>query len=276
MRAIMRRLARNKLSVAGLILFSIIMLIALLAPWIAPYPYAEMNSHRVLEGPSADHWLGTDHLGRDVLSRLMIGARYSLTLGILSVLGANVIGILIGALAGFYGGIREEVIMRILDIVQSIPNTLLTITVATVFGAGFMNTILALSVAFMPNVARGVRSVVISIRNNEYLEAAEASNCSTARKILTHILPNSMSYIIVNFTMMTAFAILLATSLSFIGLGVQPPTPEWGAMLIGARNHIRDHAYLLIFPGICIGLTVLSLNLLGDGLRDAMDPKLRK
>jgi peptide/nickel transport system permease protein len=272
----MGRLAKNKVAMAGLIILCFFVVIAVLAPWISPYSYTEMDIDHVFEGPSLNHWFGTDNLGRDILSRLMYGTRYSLSLGIVSVVLSQMCGLVIGCIAGYYGGTLEDVIMRILDVIQSIPGTLLTITIATVFGSGFFNTILALAISHIPGSARNMRALVLMVRKNEYLEAAEACNCGDFRKILTHIVPNCLSYIIISMTMATAYTILQAASLSYIGLGVQPPTPEWGAMLTGARNYLRDYSYMLIFPGLCIGTSVLSLNLLGDGLRDAMDPKLKK
>lgn len=275
-KGILKRLARNKLAVAGGIIMILMILAAVFAPILTPYTYEQMDTAHVLEGPSAAHPCGTDIFGRDMLTRLLYGARYSLALGFVSVFASQFFGIIIGSVVGFYGGRLENVVMRILDVIQSIPGTLLTITVATVFGNGFANTVLALAVSHIPGSSRSTRALVLSVRKNEYLEAAEACNCSDARKIFSHILPNIISYMIVSFATATAYTILQAASLSYIGLGVQPPTPEWGALLTGARDYVRDYTYLLVFPCICIALTVLSLNLLGDGLRDAMDPKMKK
>lgn len=273
---VLKRLARNKLAMAGGIIMVVIILAAIFAPWLTPYTYEEMDVLHILEGPSKAHICGTDIFGRDLFTRLLYGARYSLALGFVSVFVSQFFGIIIGSTVGFYGGQLENVVMRILDVIQSIPGTLLTITVATVFGSGFMNTVLALAISHIPGSSRTTRALVLSVRKNEYLEAAEACNCSDARKIFSHILPNIISFMIVSFATATAYTILQAASLSYIGLGVQPPTPEWGALLTGARDYVRDYTYLLVFPCICIALTVLSLNLLGDGLRDAMDPKMKK
>lgn len=273
---VLKRLARNKLAMAGGVILVIIILAAIFAPWLTPYTYEEMDVMHILEGPSKEHICGTDIFGRDLFTRLLYGARYSLALGFVSVFVSQFFGIIIGSTVGFYGGRLENVVMRILDVIQSIPGTLLTITVATVFGSGFGNTVLALAISHIPGSSRTTRALVLSVRKNEYLEAAEACNCSDARKIFSHILPNIISYMIVGFATATAYTILQAASLSYIGLGVQPPTPEWGALLTGARDYVRDYTYLLVFPCICIALTVLSLNLLGDGLRDAMDPKMKK
>ncbi|MDO4333987.1 MAG: ABC transporter permease [Eubacteriales bacterium] len=274
--AILKRLGRNKLSVAGGVILILIILAAIFAPVLTPYSYDTMDSAHILEGPSRLHICGTDNLGRDIFCRLLYGARYSLALGFVSVIVSQFFGVIIGSVVGYYGGVLEDVVMRILDVIQSIPGTLLTITVATVFGSGFGNTILALAISHIPGSARNTRALVLSVRKNEYLEAADACNCSDVRKITTHILPNIVSYMIVSFITATAYTILQAASLSYIGLGVQPPTPEWGALLTNARDYMRDYTYMLIFPCIFIALTVLSLNLLGDGLRDAMDPKMKK
>lgn len=273
---ILKRLRKNKVAMLGGIILAIIVIAAVLAPVIAPYSYEAMDTGHTLEGPSASHLCGTDNLGRDIFSRLLYGARYSLALGFVSVIVSQFFGVILGSVVGYYGGLFEDVVMRILDVIQSIPGTLLTITVATVFGSGFGNTILALAISHIPGSARSTRALVLSVRKNEYLEAAEACNCSDARKIVTHIIPNILSYMIVTMTTATAYTILQATSLSYIGLGVQPPKPEWGALLTSARDYMRDYTYMLIVPCICIALTVLSLNLLGDGLRDAMDPKMKK
>ena len=275
-KGVLKRLARNKLAMAGGIIMVVIILAAIFAPWLTPYTYEEMDALHILEGPSKAHICGTDIFGRDLFTRLLYGARYSLALGFASVFVSQFFGIIIGSTVGFYGGQLENVVMRILDVIQSIPGTLLTITVATVFGSGFMNTVLALAISYIPGSSRTTRALVLSVRKNEYLEAAEACNCYDARKIFSHILPNIISFMIVSFATATAYTILQAASLSYIGLGVQPPTPEWGALLTGARDYVRDYTYLLVFPCICIALTVLSLNLLGDGLRDAMDPKMKK
>ncbi len=276
MKAILKRLSRNKLSVIGGIILLIIIFCAIFAPLIAPYKYDVMDPEHILEGPTAKHICGTDNLGRDIFSRLLYGARYSLALGFISVIVSQFFGIILGSVVGYYGGTLEDVVMRILDVIQSIPGTLLTITVATVFGAGFTNTILALAISHIPGSARNTRALVLSVRKNEYLEAADACNCSDARKIATHILPNIVSYMIVGFITATAYTILQAASLSYIGLGVQPPTPEWGALLTSARDYMRDYTYMLVFPCVFIAMTVLSLNLLGDGLRDALDPKMKR
>lgn len=274
--SVLKRLAQNKLSVMGAVILAVIILAAVFAPLIVPYSYEVMDPAHILEGPSSIHICGTDNLGRDIFSRLLYGARYSLLLGFISVIASQFAGIIIGAIVGYYGGLVENVVMRLLDVIQSIPGTLLTITISAVFGPGFVNTVFALAISHVPGTARTTRALVLTVRKNEYLEAADACNCSDLRKIFSHILPNIISYMIVNFITAVAYTILQAASLSYIGLGVQPPTPEWGALLTSARDYMRDYTYMLIFPCVAIGMTVLSLNLLGDGLRDALDPKMKK
>ena len=229
-----------------------------------------------LTGPSAQHWFGTDELGRDIFTRILYGGRYSITMGLFSIVISVFVGAVIGSIAGYFGGQVDNIIMRILDIIQSLPALLLTIVVSAALGAGYFNTILALSVNGIPAMARMLRAQMMRVRNNEYVEAAESINCSRFRTIVNHLIPNSFTPLLVQATMGVANRILMASSLSFIGLGVQPPAPEWGAMLSGSRQYIRDFPHMVIFPGLAIAVTVLALNLLGDGLRDALDPRLKK
>lgn len=186
------------------------------------------------------------------------------------------VGAFIGSIAGYFGGWVDNLLMRILDVIQSLPALLLTIVVSAALGSGYINTILALSVNGIPAMARMLRAQMMRVRNSEYIEAAESINCSKARVIVSHLFPNSFSPLLVQATMGVANRILMASSLSFIGLGVQPPTPEWGAMLSGSRQYIRDYPHMVIIPGLAIAVTILALNLMGDGLRDALDPRLKK
>lgn len=272
---VLQRLYTNKAAMLGLFIFLVMVVIAILAPYITPYRYDEADFSAIFAPFSKEHIFGTDEMGRDVLSRLMYGARYSLQIGVFSVAGAMAVGIVIGSIAGYFGGWVDNVIMRILDIINSIPGLVLSIAVSAILGAGFTNCIIALAFGTMPGYARMIRASILNIRRMEYLEAATSINCSSARIIFKHILPNAISPLIVMGTMQVASAILCAASLSFIGLGVQPPEPEWGAMLSGARMHLRQYPRLVLVPGITIMIAVLSLNMLGDGLRDAMDPKLK-
>jgi peptide/nickel transport system permease protein len=272
---VMHRLSKNKAAMLGLIIFLLEIVIAVAAPLISPYDITEMDFTSMHAAPSSAHLMGTDELGRDILSRLLYGGRYSLGLGVASVAFAVLGGVILGAIAGYFGGVIDNLIMRFLDIFQSIPMTLLCIAISAALGSGFFNTILALAISSVPGYARLLRGSILNIRKMEYLEAADAINSSKFRTIVSHVLPNSFSPLIVNATMGMATAIMMASGLSFIGLGVQAPTPEWGAMLSGARNFLRDHPHEVIFPGIAIAVTVLALNMMGDGLRDAMDPKLK-
>ena len=228
------------------------------------------------ELPSAKHLLGTDEFGRDIMSRLIYGARVSLQVGFIAVGISLVVGGLLGAFSGFYGGTLDNVIMRVMDVLLAVPQTLLAIAIAAALGPGLFNMMIAVGISAVPNYARIVRSSVLSIRGMEYVEAARAVGSSDFRIILRHIIPNSMAPIIVQSTLGVASAILNAAGLSFIGLGIQPPNPEWGAMLSGGRQYIRDFPHLTLYPGLAIMLTILALNFLGDGLRDALDPKLKR
>ena len=274
-RITMRRLIKNKMAVLGMIVLAVAVLIAIFGPLIAPYDYAEPDIINAYAGPSLAHPFGTDDLGRDIFSRMIIGTRASLSIGLISVAFAAVVGIALGAVSGYFGGLTDQIIMRAMDILQALPSLILAIAVCAALGAGLNNCILAISISTIPGFVRMARATVLNIREMEYLEAATAINCSTVRIIIRHILPNAMAPLIVQMTMGVATNILAASSLSFIGLGVQPPDPEWGAMLSAGRNYIRNYPHMVLFPGIVIMLVVLALNMLGDGLRDALDPKLK-
>jgi peptide/nickel transport system permease protein len=271
-----RRLSKNPLAVISFFVAVFLVLMAIFAPLIAPYPYDKQDLMHTRAAPSAQHFFGTDELGRDVFSRVIWGSRYSLSIGILAVLLGTVVGMFLGAIAGYFGGLSDDIIMRFIDILQSIPGILLAITVSVVLGPGFFNSMLALSIGGIPMGVRLTRASILNIRSQEYLEAATSINASTPRIITHHVLPNSFSPLLVSSTMSIGNVIMAAAMLSFIGLGIQPPTPEWGSMIAGGRNLIRTCPWMVTFPGIFIMLTVLALNLFGDGLRDALDPKLKK
>ena len=273
---IMKQMRKNKMAMLGLIIFLIELILLVLAPLIIPYDYTAMDIMAIQQGPSAQHWFGTDELGRDIFRRILYGGRYSVTMGLISVAISTTIGMAIGAVAGYFGGQVDNIIMRILDVIQSLPAMLLTIVISAALGSGYFNTILALSVNGLPASARMLRAQMMKVRDSEYIEAAVSINCSRFRIITSHLIPNSLSANIVQATMAVANMIVMAASLSFIGLGVQPPTPEWGAMLSGARQFIRQCPHMVIAPGMAIAITILALNLLGDGLRDALDPKLKR
>lgn len=273
---ILKQLSYNRLAMFGAVLFAAELILVLLAPVLAPYDYNALDMTNMCALPSAAHWFGTDDLGRDILSRILYGGRFSITMGLFSTIVSLCIGITIGSIAGYFGGWVDNLIMRLLDIIQSLPGMLLTIVVSAALGSGYINTILALSVNGIPGQARMLRAQMMKVRGSEYIEAAQSINCSKFRIIATHMFPNSFSPLIVQATMGVANRISMAAALSFIGLGVQPPAPEWGAMLSNARQFIRDYPHLVLFPGLAIAVTVLALNLMGDGLRDALDPRLKK
>jgi peptide/nickel transport system permease protein len=269
------RLKKNKAAIVCLFIIIAIIIIDALAPVIAPYPYAQQDYAHTYAPPSGAHLLGTDQLGRDILSRLIYGAGQSLQLGVISTAIASVIGIIIGAIAGYYGSWTDTLIMRFFDIYQSVPMFLLCITLAAVMGPSLTNATLAIGISMIPGPARMMRASILSVREMEYVEAAKAINDGSARIIRKYIIPNSIAPIIVFITMNIGMNILAGSALSFIGLGAQPPIPEWGAMVSDARNIMRDHATLALYPGVCIMIVVLAFNLLGDGLRDALDPRLK-
>lgn len=272
----MQRLWENPGARVGLVMLAIICLACIFAPVIAPYGVNEMDVANMFKGPSSSHICGTDGMGRDVFTRLLYGGRYSLALGLCAAVFGSVVGTIIGSIAGYFGGKVETIIMRIMDIWSSLPSILLCILISAVLGSGFFNTVLALSVGNVPVGVRLIRGQILAERSKEYLEAAESIKCSKISIMFRHLLPNVISPVIVDATMGIGMTITMAAALSYIGLGVQPPTPEWGAMLADARSHILNYPYLIMFPGLIIAVTVLAINLIGDGLRDAMDPKLRK
>lgn len=272
---VLRQMAKNKAAMVGLVIFVIEVIVAILAPLIAPYDYSMMDMMNCFATPSLAHPFGCDDMGRDIFSRVLIGARYSISSGVLAVAIALIIGMAIGAVAGFFGGWVDNLVMRILDVIQAIPGMVMMIVISAVLGPGFVNTIIAMAFGSIPGMARMLRAQMLKVRENEYIEAAVSINCSKMRIVMSHLLPNCMSPMIVQATMGVAQTITLCAGLSFIGLGVQPPTPEWGAMLAAARQFIRQAPHLVIFPGVAIAITVLALNLMGDGLRDALDPKLK-
>jgi len=274
--AVARRLSKNPSAIIGFVVAVFLVLIAIFAPLIAPYPYDKQDLMNSRKPPSPQHIFGTDELGRDVFSRVIWGSRFSLTVGVLAVLLGSGVGVIFGALAGYFGGLIDDLVMRLMDILQSIPDILLAITISVALGPGFFNTLLALSVGGIPMACRLMRAGILGIRKQEYLEAATAINASTLRIIIRHVLPNAFAPVLVSATMMIGHIILGAAMLSFIGLGVQPPTPEWGSMIAGGRSLIRSCPWMVTFPGIFIMLAVLALNMFGDGLRDALDPKLKK
>jgi ABC-type dipeptide/oligopeptide/nickel transport system permease subunit len=271
-----KRLLKNRFALVGMGMVIGLVVLCAAAPFIAPYTYAEMDLSLMNSSPSLKHLFGTDALGRDLLSRLLYGGCYSLFLGFFSSTSSCIVAIIFGCIAGYFGNIADNIILRICDIVQAIPGILLSIVISAVLGPGYFNTILAVVVGGIPSTVRLVRAQVISIRSEEYLEAALTVDCGPIRIMFRHILPNILSPIIVGFTMGIGRTIMVAASLSFIGLGVPPPTPEWGALISEGRDYFRNYPWQILFPGLAIFITVLGINIFGDGLRDALDPKLKK
>lgn len=274
---IWRRLKKNKMAVLGLIIISIIVVVALFADVIADFETVviKQNLSEKLQAPSGKHWLGTDEFGRDIFARLIHGARVSLKVGMLAVGISIIAGGGLGAIAGYYGGRFENVVMRIMDIFLAVPSILLAIAIVSALGPNLLNLMITIAISSIPTYARIVRASVLSIRDQEFVEAAKAIGASDKRIILKHIIPNALAPVIVQGTLGVAGAILSIAGLSFIGLGIQPPAPEWGAMLSGGRQYLRYAWWVTTFPGVAIMITILSLNLLGDGLRDALDPRLK-
>jgi ABC-type dipeptide/oligopeptide/nickel transport system permease subunit len=269
------RLVRNKSAMIGFSLLMIIVVACLLAPVIAPEGFNAQNLREKFQEPSLQHIFGTDNLGRDIFSRILYGGRVSLWIGFAATIFSAVFGVIVGLFAGFYGGQVDNVAMRLLDVIMSIPSILLAITIAAALGTGVNSAIIAIGVASVPIFARLTRAPILQVKNEEYIEAAQAINASKVRIMFRHLLPNILSPLIVQTTVNVAMSILLAAGLSFLGMGVQPPNPEWGAIISSSRTYIIDHSYMVTTPGIAISLTVIALNLFGDGLRDCLDPRLK-
>lgn len=267
---------KNKMAIIGLVVICIFILMAVFAPIITPYKPEAQDLMNRFQAPSSKHLFGTDNFGRDVFSNVVYGARISLFIGLFATTISVILGTLIGAISGYFGGRIDNIIMRIVDVFLSIPSLVLAIAISAALGSGMFNLILAVSLAGVTSYARIVRGTVLSVKEQEFVEAARVGGAKDIRLIFRHILPNCTGPIIVQATLGVGTAILAAASLSFIGLGVQPPTPEWGGMLSNGRPYIRDNPHMTLFPGLAIALTIFSLNLLGDGLRDAFDPKQRR
>lgn len=265
---------KNKPAVIGLIIICIFIFAAIFADFIADYDYAVMQDKTArLLPPCKEHLFGTDHLGRDVFARIIHGSRTSLTLGVVSTGISLIIGGILGIIAGYFGKWADSVITRIMDIFMCIPSILLSLCIIAVLGANTTNLLIAVTVSNVPGFTRMLRATVITMASQEYIDAAKTAGASHLKIMRTHILPNAIGMIIVQATMSISGMIVFASGLSFLGLGVQPPRPEWGVMLSDAKKYMRDCPYLLIFPGTSIALSALSLNLFGDGLRDALDPR---
>ena len=275
---VLHRLIKNKGAVLGAIFLIALTIAALISPFIFDFQtdVIGQNLPLKLRPPGLEHWFGTDEFGRDLFARVMYGSRYSLAIGVGSVGVGLVIGSVLGSLAGFYGGWWDSIIMRGIDIFYSIPNILKAVVIVSMLGTSTINLIIALAISCATNFARIVRASVMTVRDLEYVESSYAMGLPTWKIIVKHILPNCLSPIIVQTTQLIGTTIISASSLSFLGIGVPAPAPEWGALLSAGRSHIRDASYMCVIPGLAILFTVLALNLLGDGLRDALDPKLKK
>ena len=273
---LLRRFFRNKMAVVGLFIFLFMIIIAIFAPLLAPYDHLQTDLSVSLQTPSTAHWFGTDEFGRDILSRILFGARVSLMVGVVAVGISFSLGTALGLIAGYLGGVWDDVIMRFTDILLAFPSILLAIAIMTGLGRGVGNAMVAIGIVGIPVYARIVRGQVLAVRSQEYVEAAKSIGAGSVRQVLCHILPNVLAPLIVQVSLGMSTAILEAASLGFLGLGVQPPQAEWGDMIAHGRRFINNAAYMIYFPGIAISLTVLGLNLFGDGLRDVLDPRLKK
>lgn len=271
----MMRLFLNKSAMFGLIILLIIILMCAFAKVICPEGYNTQNIADAYQLPGGKYIFGTDNLGRSMLARVLYGGQVSLLIGFTSTVIAAAIGIVLGMLAAFYGGVVDNTIMRIMDVINSIPNLLLAVLVSACLGGGTVNTIIAVAVSSIAGFARTVRGPMLAIMGQEYIEAARSIDAKDRRIMMKHILPNVLSPIIVQFTMGTAISILCVSSLSFLGMGIQPPNPEWGSLLSAGRQYLTKYPHLCVVPGVAIALVVFSMNLFGDGLRDALDPRLK-
>lgn len=269
----LQRFLRNRLAVFGFFVILIFVLLAVLAPWITPYAPAEVNFAQIRSSPSRQHWLGTDELGRDTFTRVLYGARVSLSVSIASVFVAMMIGATLGMVAGFMGGWTDELIMRIIDAMLALPFLVLAIALAAILGPTLQNTIIAISIISVPPFARITRGQVLSEKAKDYVQASLALGARSARTLFAHILPNILSVIVVQASLSLAIAVLAESALSFLGLGVQPPTPSWGSMLNTSRGYLGTQPWMAFAPGTAIFLVILALNLIGDGIRDIFDPK---
>jgi peptide/nickel transport system permease protein len=270
------RVFRSKLALTGMVIIFIIVLLAVLAPVISPYSTTKYDLVNSNLGPSWKHICGTDDAGRDIFTRLLYGARYSLFLGFMGAILSTIVGVIIGAFAGYFGKWADNVLMRAMDVLQAIPGVLIAILIAAVLGTGFWKTIIALTVGGIVPAVRITRGQILAERTREYVEAAESINCGKLRIMFSEVLPNTMSPLIVHLTTAIGGTILVAASLSYVGFGVRPPTPEWGAMLTAGSQVVLAHPHIVLFPGLAIAITVLAVSIFGDGLRDALDPKMKR
>jgi len=270
-----RRVRRNVYLLIGGGMLAAYLLIALFGEWIAPYGGNDQDLFNILSPPNAEHWLGTDQIGRDLLSRLILGTRFTLTVAIASVAIAAVLGVGLGLVAGYFGGRIDTAITGLVDLLLTIPNLILAIAIASVIGAGMAGLIIATTASFVPPLARLIRGRVLEIREEDFVQAAISIGMGDLRIILRHVLPNAVTVIVIETSLLAGQAVLVGSALGFLGLGVQPPAPEWGTMLSGGREFLEVSPHLVVAPGIAISLLVFAFNLFGDGLRDRLDPNYR-
>jgi peptide/nickel transport system permease protein len=271
-----KRLSKNSLAMSGLIIVIVLFVIAIFANALAPYPPDRIDTSRILEAPSEAHWLGTDGLGRDVLSRMIHGAGVSLSVGFVAVTISTLIGVILGALAGYYGGWTDSVVMRFVDIMLCFPSFFLILAVIAFIGPSIWNIMIVIGVTSWMGVTRLVRAEFLTLRERDFVKAAICQGASDIRIIFIHILPNAMAPVLVSATLGVAQAVLVESGLSFLGIGVQPPDPSWGNMLTAGKDNIEIAWWLSLFPGLAILVTVMGYNLLGEGIRDSLDPRLRR
>jgi len=272
---IWKRLRKNKMAMAGLYTLIAILILSIFGPLVSPYDYAEQNFSERLLFPCGSHIFGTDNFGRDILTRILVGGRYTLFITFICITAAAIMGSVLGLLAAFYPKL-DNVIMRLVDILMGIPTMLMCVSIVAALGSNMKNMMIALAITQSPEFARIMRAQVLTIKDREFMEAARSIGCSNARIIFHHIIPNALAPVIVQYTLGAVSVILMSASLSFVGMGVQPPTPEWGLMISAGRDYLRDYWHIAIIPGLAIVVTAFALNMLGDGLRDALDPRLKQ
>ena len=274
-KAFVKKFMKRKTAVLGLVIIILLVILAIVGPYLAPYGYNEYDYANVLSGPSAEHWFGTDHYGRDIFSRMLVGTRLTLGVSLSAVVIGAALGTVLGLLAGYYGGIVEMLVMRGSDVLFSFPDILLAIAIVAILGPGIINVLIAVMVFTVPSFARIMRSATLAVKGSLYVEVAQSLGCKDGRLLFVHIFPGTIQSLIVNFTMRIGSAIMAAASLSFLGFGANVTEPEWGAMLSQGRNYIGIASHMVYFPGLVIFVTVLAFNLFGDGLRDTLDPKIK-
>ena len=273
-REVWLRLRKNRLALLGLVIMILSVLLTILAPWIIPYDYAQQDGSAVLLFPSAEHWFGTDNLGRDIFSRVLYGGRYTLIIGFGCMFITMIISMVIGIAAAMIKSL-DDILMRIIDVIMSIPTFMLSISIIAALGTGLRNLMLAMILTSIPPFTRVIRAAVLTVKDREYIEAATCIGASKWRIITKYIIPNSLAPIIIQFTSGAVTVIINAACLSFLGMGILPPEPEWGAMISAGRAYLSEYWYMSILPGLAIVLTTYALNIFGDGLRDALDPRLK-